>query len=121
MDMDMVVFAERLKTTRKRQNISAKELADAVGINKSTIHRYETGDFQSIKKSVLEKIADYLNVNPDYLIGATDNKHTVKEAEDLLNSITDAEKSLLELFRRVPEEHRQMVLEMIKIALKQSQ
>ena len=119
MDMDMVVFAERLKTTRKRQNISAKELADAVGINKSTIHRYETGDFQSIKKSVLEKIADYLN--PDYLIGATDIKHTVKEAEDLLASITDAEKALLELFRRVPEESRQMVLEMIKIALKQSQ
>lgn len=121
MDMDMVVFAERLKTTRKMQNITARELADAIGINKSTIHRYETGDFQSIKTSVLEKIADYLNVNPDYLIGATDNKHTVKEAEDLLNSITDGEKALLEMFRRVPVDDQQMVLDMIRIALKQSQ
>lgn len=121
MDMDMRVFAERLKDTRKKHNVSAKELAEAIGINKSTIHRYETGDFQSIKTAVLEKIADYLNVNPDYLIGATDNKHTVKEAEELMSSITDGEKMLLELFRRVPVESQQMVLDMIRIALKQNQ
>ena len=117
--MDMDIFARRLKETREERGISAKELAGAVGINKSTIHRYETGDFKSIKKSVLEDIADYLNVNPDYLIGATDQKHTVKEAEDLLSTITDGEKMLLELFRRVPVESQQMVLDMIRIALKQ--
>ena len=119
--MDMDIFARRLKETREERGISAKELAEALGINKATIHHYERSDFKSVKTPILRAIADYLNVNPDYLIGATDNKHTVKEAEDLLNSITDAEKSLLELFRRVPEEHRQMVLEMIKIVLKQSQ
>ena len=118
MEMNTTIFAERLKDTRKKHNISARELAEVVGINKSTIHRYETGDFQSIKNSVLEKIAEYLNVNPDYLIGATDNKHTVKEAEDLLSSITDGEKMLLELFRQVPAESQQMVLDMIRIALK---
>jgi transcriptional regulator with XRE-family HTH domain len=117
----MKVLAERLKSVREAQNITIADLSDALGINKATMYRYETAEFQSIKPTRLQAIADYLNVNPDYLIGATDNKHTVKEAEDLLNSITDAEKSLLELFRRVPEEHRQMVLEMIKIALKQSQ
>ena len=117
MEMNTTIFAERLKDTRKKHNISARELAEVVGINKSTIHRYETGDFQSIKNSVLEKIAEYLNVNPDYLIGATDNKHTVKEAEDLLSSITDGEKMLLELFRRVPEDQQQLVLQMIRVAL----
>jgi transcriptional regulator with XRE-family HTH domain len=117
----MMVFAERLKMIRSERNITATELAEHLGINKATIYRYENAEIGRIKSVTINAIADYLNVNPDYLIGATDNKHTVKEAEDLLNSITDAEKSLLELFRRVPEEHRQMVLEMIKIALKQSQ
>lgn len=118
--MDMDIFAKRLKEVRRERNISAKELAEHLGINKSTIHRYETGELKGIKSLTINAIADYLNVNPDYLIGATDNKHTVKEAEDLLSSITDAEKSLLELFRRVPEDRRQMVLEMIRIALSQS-
>lgn len=119
--MDMRTFAMRLKETRYERGVSAKELAEYLGINKSTIHRYETGDFKSIKKSVLEDIAKYLNVNPDYLIGATDQKHTVKEAEDLLSTITDGEKMLLELFRQVPVESQQMVLSMIRIALKQHQ
>ena len=119
--MNMKIFAERLKETRKEKMISSKELGEAVGIHKATIHRYEKADFKGIKEPLLNAIADYLKVNPDYLIGATDNKRTVKEAEDLVSSITDAEKMLLERFRRVSEGQRRMVLEMIEIALKQSQ
>lgn len=119
--MDMTIFARRLKETRKERGISAKELAEALGLNKATIHHYEKADFKSIKSPVLREIADYLRVNPDYLIGATDNKHTIKEAEDLLSNITDGEKMLLELFRKVPEESQRMVLDMIRIALKQNQ
>ena len=118
--MDMDIFAQRLKEVRQEKGVSAKELGEALGINKATIHHYEKADFKSIKSPTLRAIADYLNVNPDYLIGATDNKHTVKEAEDLLSNITDGEKMLLELFRRVPAESQQMVLDMIQIALKQS-
>ena len=117
--MDMDLFAKRLKESRRDRNISAKELAEHLGINKSTIHRYETGELKGIKSLTINAIADYLNVNPDYLIGATDQKHTVKEAEDLVSTITDGEKMLLELFRQVPVESQQMVLEMIRIALKQ--
>ena len=116
--MDMNVFATRLKATRVEQNVSARELAEATGINKATIHHYERAEFKSIKTPTLMAIAEYLNVNPDYLIGATDNKHTTKEAEELLADITDGEKMLLELFRQVPENRQQMVLDLIDFALK---
>ena len=117
----MSIFAQRLKSAREERGVSAKELAEALGINKATIHHYERADFKSIKSPILRDIAEYLNVNPDYLIGVTDNKHTVKEAEELLADITDGEKTLLELFRRVPVESQQMVLDMVKIALKHDQ
>lgn len=116
--MDMTTIGERLKIAREERNVSIAELAEALGLNKTTIYRYETGAFKRIKPSTLGAIAEYLNVNPDYLIGATDNKHTVKEAEDLLADITDDEKLLLETFRQVPVESQQMVLDMIRIALK---
>ncbi len=119
--MDMQIFAKRLRAVREERNISATELAEALGLNKTTIYRYETASFQGIKSAILHAIADYLNVNPDYLIGASDNKHTVKEAEALMADITDDEKMLLELFRRVPEENQQMVLDMIRIALRRDQ
>lgn len=117
--MDMKIFAERLKTTREAQGINAGDLADALGINKATIYRYENAEFQSIKQTRLQAIADYLNVNPDYLIGATDNKHTVKEAEELSASMTDAEKALIERFRLVPVEAQPMALDMLEVVLKQ--
>ena len=119
--MDMILFAKRLKEARDDKNVSAKELAEHLGINKSTIHRYETGELKGVKTITIKAIAEYLKVNPDYLIGATDNKHTVKEAEDLLAGITDDEKMLLELFRRVPVESQRMVLDMIRIALQRGQ
>ena len=119
--MDMNIFARRLKATRTEQNVSARELAEATGINKATIHHYERAEFKSIKTPTLIAIAEYLNVNPDYLIGVTDNKHTVKDAEALMADITDGEKTLLELFRRVPADRQQMVLDMIRIALNNGQ
>ena len=119
--MDMQIFAKRLRAVREERNISATELAEALGMNATTIYRYETAAFQGVKSTTLKAIAEYLGVNPDYLIGVTDNKHTVKEAEALMADITDEEKMLLELFRRVPVEKQQMVLEMIRIALKHDQ
>ena len=119
--MDMQIFATRLRAAREEKNVSAAELAEVLGVNKTTIYRYETGAFKGLKADSLIAIGEYLNVNPDYLIGATDNKHTVKETEDLLADITDDEKMLLELFRQVPVESQQMVLGMIRIALNKQQ
>ena len=119
--MDMMIFAQRLKAVREERNVSAAELAEALGVNKTTIYRYETGAFKALKADLLHGIADYLGVNPDYLIGATDDKRPVKEAEELLADITDGEQMLLELFRRVPVEKQQMVIEMIRLALKLDQ
>ena len=119
--MDMIIFAKRLKAAREEKNISATELAEALGVNKTTIYRYETGAFKALKADLLHAIAEYLNVNPDYLIGASDVKHTAKEAERLIADITDDEKMLLEMFRLVPVESQRMVLDMIKIALKHDQ
>lgn len=119
--MDMRIFAQRLKTVREERNVSATELAEALGVNKTTIYRYETGAFKALKAELLHALADYLNVNPDYLTGATDNKRPVKEAEALMADITDDEKMLLELFRRVPVESQQMVLGMIRAALQTQQ
>ena len=116
--MDMQIFATRLRAVREERNVSATELAEALGVNKTTIYRYETGAFKGFKAELLIAIAEYLNVNPDYLIGASDIKHTAKEAEALMADITDDEKMLLELFRQVPVESQQLVLDMVRIALK---
>ena len=73
--MDMMLFASRLKEVRESRNISAEELAEAIGVNKATIHRYERGDFKSVKQNRLELIAEFLNVSKSYLTGDSDSKY----------------------------------------------
>ena len=72
--MDIKLIGERIKERREELNISAGELAEAIGINKATIFRYEKGEFKSIKLPVIESIANYLEVDPAWIIGKTDDK-----------------------------------------------
>jgi transcriptional regulator with XRE-family HTH domain len=122
--MDMLAFAQRLRATRIAQNVIVKDMADATGISMATLFRYEHAEGKSVKTETLQAIADYLNVNPDYLIGATDDKRPT--AQKATPDITSEEELLLQLFRQVPADHRQAVLEqfavdVVRYALKHNQ
>nr|UWG11904.1 MAG: helix-turn-helix domain protein [Bacteriophage sp.]DAE80377.1 MAG TPA: repressor protein [Caudoviricetes sp.]DAK81009.1 MAG TPA: repressor protein [Caudoviricetes sp.]DAL90657.1 MAG TPA: repressor protein [Caudoviricetes sp.] len=70
----MAQFDKILKLLRNEKNMSQQELADALGISKSSINMYERGERQP-NFEVLEAIADFFNVDIDYLLGRT-NKTT---------------------------------------------
>lgn len=57
----MTYTGSRIKYLRKLENVTQQQLADAIGVAKSTISMYETGqrepDFET-----LEALADYFNV-----------------------------------------------------------
>lgn len=61
-------FKERLKDLRKSKGLSQVALADRLGLSKSTIGAYETGDITP-SVDALNAIADFFNVDMDYLLG----------------------------------------------------
>lgn len=65
------MIGDRLKKCRKQEGVTQKELADILGLNQNTIASYETGR-RNPSISVLEDIADLLNVSTDYLLGRDD-------------------------------------------------
>lgn len=77
--MNMKQIGERIKQRRESLNISAEELAQEIGVHKATIHRYENGDFKSMKLPVIESIAHALRVNPSWLLGKSDRMEETKE------------------------------------------
>ena len=66
----MTTFKHVLKSLRTSHNLTQDELAKKLKISRSTIGMYEKGarepDFET-----LELIADYFNVDTDYLLGRT--------------------------------------------------
>ena len=61
-------FGEKLKSLRKGQKLTQQQLADRLGVAKSIVSYYESGDrFPSY--DVLVKIAYTFHVTTDYLLG----------------------------------------------------
>ena len=72
--METGEIGKRMKQRREEKGISALEIAEATGLTKATIHRYESGEIKNIKLPVIETIAKTLEVNPSWLIGKSDDK-----------------------------------------------
>ncbi|WP_050636144.1 helix-turn-helix domain-containing protein [Candidatus Stoquefichus sp. SB1] len=64
----MGVFGERLKQLRTSMNLSQQELSDELKIGRSTLANYEQGKREP-NFETLEIIADYFNVDMNYLTG----------------------------------------------------
>ena len=67
----MSKFSLRLKELRNSKNLSQQKLADIIGISKSSINMYERGEREP-GLEMLESIADFFNVDLDYLLGKSD-------------------------------------------------
>ena len=66
-----MIFGEKLRSVRIAQNLSQIELAEMAGITERSIYSYEqTGVFP--RPNVLRKLAEALNVTPNYLLGEGD-------------------------------------------------
>jgi transcriptional regulator with XRE-family HTH domain len=90
----MTAFNERFRELRKKKGLSQRELANVLHMSNSTVAMYETGKRQPDFES-LEKIADFFNVDIDYLLGRKDTTHRIVEVHpeyyenETVRAITD--------------------------------
>lgn len=69
----MATLSERLRQLRAERRLEQVELAQAVGISKSTIQKYEYGEFiPKLDKQML--LAKFFGVSAEYLRGETDDR-----------------------------------------------
>ena len=67
----MAKFHERLKALRTGKDLSQAEFGRIIKVSKSSINMYERGEREPGLET-LERIADYFNVDMDYLLGKSD-------------------------------------------------
>ena len=67
----MAKFNERLKLLRRESGLSQQDFAKQLGTSKSSVNMYERGEREPGIET-LEAIADYFNVDMDYLLGSVE-------------------------------------------------
>ncbi len=69
------LFAKRLKILKKESGVTYEEIADKLGLVRSTVCKYATGDIKNVGPVTIAKIADFFQVSPSWLAGFTDDKY----------------------------------------------
>lgn len=108
----MSTVGNRILQRRKELDLTQEELARRMGYkSKSTINKIEMG-INDIPQSKIARFAEVLATTPSFLMGWDEEEDSPEEPK-----LTEGEKVLLDLFRRVPEDKQKLVLQMIRVAL----
>ena len=125
-------FQNIFKRLRTSSRLTQAKMAEKLGISRSTIGMYETGarepDFET-----LEKIADFFNVDTDYLLGRTEktsilpetighyylNNETREIAQEVFEN--PELRSLFHVARDIPPERLKAHIEFMKSLKEQEQ
>ena len=87
-------FGEQLRQRRKELGLSREELADKLGVTRSAVGNYETG-LSAPKESVLLRLFDVLQVEPNYLY------RDFYDAGRAGQAVSEEEQSLLKKYREL--------------------
>ena len=89
---DIIEIGKRIKLCREQRGMTQGELGERLGLNKSTIQRYETGQIAKIKLPILESMAAELEVNAEYLALKNDDPEIKRDPIESNATILPQEK-----------------------------
>ena len=79
-----LTIPERLKDLRVERRLTLEQLAEATGLSKSALGKYETDEDKDISPYSIIALADFYKVSTDYLLGVTETKnHPNTDLHDL--------------------------------------
>lgn len=105
-------IGQRIKSAREQKNMTLEEVAKKCDTTKQTIFKYENEIVTNIPYEKILLVSKALDVSPSYLFGWEENNISPSEA-----NLTEGEQMLINLFRQVPSDQQELVLQMIRAAL----
>lgn len=83
------MFKDRLKILRNERCLTQQKLSDVTGLSRVMIAHYEKGTREPTREA-LEIIADFFNVDLDYLVGKTNIRRLYTFIDNDDYTLTDA-------------------------------
>jgi transcriptional regulator with XRE-family HTH domain len=102
----METLGQRVRRVREERGMSQREVADAVGVSQSTYSDLERGETAGKSLAMLGRIASYLSVDADFLLGTEE----VEKKRATLAGLTPLERELLTVLRGLRASRRRTLL-----------
>lgn len=75
-------MSEKIASLRKQYGLTLEEVGKSVGVGKSTVRKWETGDIKNMRRDKIAKLAEALHTTPAYLMGWEDDDYTAPTITD---------------------------------------
>ena len=120
-------IGKNIKILLEKAGMTQTEFADLLGVNETVVLDIESGNHIP-NKDMIFRICDILKTTPDFLDGTitelledgdtdAEYRYLRQQHPHMPTNLTEGEQILLDLFRRVPEDQQQLVIQMIRAAL----
>ena len=104
-------MAQRIKNLRQEKGLTLEQVAEVVGVGRSTVRKWETGMIANMRRDKIADLAKALGATPAYLMGWQE-EDAKKELSPSEPELTEGDKMMLEIFRLIPKEQQRAFLEM---------
>lgn len=104
-DLVKRTIAINIKRARIACNMTQAEAAEKLGITAQAVSNFERG-INGIESSLLLRMCEIYNTNMSDILGEENDQKEISPNE---LQLTEGEKALLDLFRKVPEDRKSVV------------
>lgn len=113
-------IGDRIKNARLAKGYTQEELGKLIGVQKSAVAKYEKGRIVNIKRSVLAKISNVLEIPPVELVSDIE-ENPVGAGNALADIFLDRElMSMIEAYKKLPEPKKAQAREYVYFLLGRS-
>lgn len=108
--MEETGMAEKIRQLRISQKLTLEQVANEVGVGKSTVRKWETGMIANMRRDKIASLARALHTTPEYLMGWEKEKRSEPETDSDLEEITN-------IFNSLNPDNRAKLLELSRLYL----
>ncbi len=109
-------MSEILRELRMERGLTQEEVGKVIGVQKAAIQKYEKGDVENMKRSSIQKLSDFYNVSPSYLMGLEEKKDANSEVSEIFKNRPEL-KILFNLTKDATKEEVEKAVKIIETML----
>jgi len=76
-------IGDKIAVLRKQNNLTLEQVGNAVGVGKSTVRKWESGEIANMRRDKIAKLVSALHTSPAYLMGWTDDPSPKQKIEEV--------------------------------------
>ena len=97
-------MGQKIHDLRKSLGMSLEEVGNIVGVGKSTVRKWETGDIANMRRDKIAKLAQALHTTPAYLMGWEDEAEQTEKPAPISESELDL--AIFNLIKQLPADEK---------------